>query len=131
MPPDSPIPSPDRPSAWLARAAGDLRLAAVEVEGVFREDLCYHAHQCAEKSLKAVLLSLAVAVPRTHSLVWLMDLIQKNGIPVPETVKDAAVLDEYSVESRYPGFDEPITEEERRQALDRAQAVLDWASATV
>lgn len=44
--------------AWLQRASSDLQLerAALNARGVLPEDAAFHAQQCAEKALKALLL---------------------------------------------------------------------------
>jgi HEPN domain-containing protein len=53
MPQDRPVPG--SAEDWLTRAEGDLALARAPLpEGAFHEDLCFHAQQAAEKSLKAV-----------------------------------------------------------------------------
>ena len=44
---------------WLRYAKSDLELARIEKpEGVLLENLCFHAQQAAEKTLKAVLIFL-------------------------------------------------------------------------
>jgi len=53
MPQDRP--APGSPQEWLSRAKGDLAMARVPLpEGVFYEDLCFHAQQAAEKAFKGV-----------------------------------------------------------------------------
>lgn len=51
-------PAPDSPRAWLERAHSDLALAraALTMPDVLLEDACFHAQQCAEKALKALLM---------------------------------------------------------------------------
>lgn len=39
----------------------------------------------------------------------------------------AAQLTDYAVEARYPGPVEPVTEEEYAEALQLAEAVVNWA----
>ncbi len=58
---------------------------------ILLETLCYHAQQAAEKSIKAVLLSHSVAVPKTHNLKVLLELLPTT-CPVPEVVGQAAAL---------------------------------------
>ena len=53
--------------------------------------------------------------------------LEKEGIPLPQDVKDAEVLTSYAWEARYPGLYEPVTEEEYREAVGLAEAVLAWA----
>jgi HEPN domain-containing protein len=49
--------APGSPQEWLAHAQGDLALAGAPLRhGGFYEDLCFHAQQAAEKTLKAIYL---------------------------------------------------------------------------
>ncbi len=66
----------------------------------------FHAHQCVEKALKAVLSHSGVAFRRTHDVGELLDLMSDAALALPP---DAARLDElnpYAVEARY-GLIEP------------------------
>ncbi|MBC7218328.1 MAG: HEPN domain-containing protein [Candidatus Caldatribacterium sp.] len=42
---------------------------------------------------------------------------------VPETIKRAAILTPYAVESRYPGLSEPVSTEEYEEACAIAEEV--------
>ena len=54
---------------WLARAKGDLAIAAADLpEGAFLEDLCFHAQQAAEKALKALYVFYNIKFRYTHDL---------------------------------------------------------------
>jgi HEPN domain-containing protein len=50
---------------------------------------------------------------------------------LPEEIKASAGLTDYSVESRYPGPFEPITEEEFEKALQIAEAVVAWSESQI
>lgn len=121
-------PPPDTPEAWLARARSDLALArlAMGAPGVLPEDACFHAQQCCEKALKALLVHLGVAFPRTHVLELLMDLLESQGVTLPNEVEDAIRLTQYAVETRYPGAWEPVDAGEAGDAVDQAAEVLSW-----
>jgi HEPN domain-containing protein len=57
--------------AYIRKAERDLATAhrmAEEGED-YADIICFHAEQCAEKSLKALLLAFGQAPPRTHDLV--------------------------------------------------------------
>jgi HEPN domain-containing protein len=118
----------DTPHLWLDRAQSDLLLgnAALGVRGVLPEDACFHAQQCSEKALKALLTEKNIPFPRTHVIETLLDLLKTNGLVVPENVDQAFELTQYAVQTRYPGEWEPVTIEEARRALERAALVLDW-----
>jgi HEPN domain-containing protein len=85
----------------------------------------FHAQQCAEKYLKALLVSCRQAFPRTHDSVVLHNLCTQNSLSVPIDPDLLARLTGYAVQVRYPGKDP--TPDEAREALQIAQAVRRWA----
>ena len=126
MPQDKPIPG--SPQEWLARAKGSLALAKQsKVEAAFWEDQCFLAQQAAEKALKAVYQSQGLQFRYTHDLEELGKGLEDSGVEVSPKVKEAIILTRYAVETRYPGTVEPITEEEYQEAIQLAEAVVDWA----
>ncbi|MEK6590605.1 MAG: HEPN domain-containing protein [Nitrospinota bacterium] len=50
--------------------------------------------------------------------------MEQNGIPLSEEIRAAADLTDYSVEARYPGPFEPLTESEFKDALNIAESVV-------
>jgi HEPN domain-containing protein len=96
---------------------------------VYLEDLCFDAQQAAEKALKGLLIHLDISFPYTHDLADLFTLIQNQGITVPDAIKDAAILTDYAVVTRYPGVGEPVTEEEHERAVEIAERVVAWVEA--
>jgi len=94
---------------------------------VFLEDLCWDAQQAAEKALKALCIHRGIAFPKTHSLVRLVDLLDKAGLHMPTEVKEADVLTRYAVEACYPRLEEEVTEAEYQVALRLATYVVEWA----
>ncbi len=119
---------PDNPKNWLARARSNLLLAeSGKQKGVFLEDLCFEAQQAAEKALKAVCVFRKVEFPKTHSLTTLAALLEKSGLYLPSEINDASVLTTYAVQSRYPDWDEGVTEPDYQTALALARQVIAWA----
>ena len=92
------------------------------------EPLCYHAQQAAEKALKAVLIAAQIDIPYTHNIQKLLDLLPA-GIPRTVEVDASGRLSAYAVTTRYPGEEEPLTEEDHREAVRLAEAVVAWATA--
>ena len=124
---------PTDPRAWLLRAKGNLNLAEKggRLKGVLLEDLCFNAQQAAEKALKAVCLAQGMDIPKTHSLVHLMDILETQGIEIPKNVRDADILTQYAVQSRYPSIMEDVTRTEYRDALKFAANVVFWAETII
>ena len=91
---------------WTLKAEEDC-LAVEELYKIsvrrFAAIICFHAQQCAEKYLKALLISRNIEPPRTHSLETLLDLIVEE-VPELEQCRDMlADLTPYSVEYHYSG----------------------------
>jgi len=115
------------PAEWMRYARSDLALATAAVSGeVMLESLCFHVQQAVEKSIKAVLISRGIPFPRTHNIDSLIGLLPVD-VPLPPDDADVAELTEYSVTVRYPGLEEPISEDEYREAVRLAEAVVKWA----
>ena len=115
------------PADWLYRASSDLLLARGPVrEGIALEDLCFHAQQAADKSIKAVLVADSILFPNTHNLDVLLGLLP-SGVSVPPDDAYISRLTEYAVAARYPGMDEPVTDDEYHEAVRLAESVVKWA----
>jgi len=119
--------------AWLERARSDLQLgrAALNAPGVLPEDAAFHAQQCVEKALKALLLHNGISFPKTHVIEVLLDLLKAQGTKIPKGVDAAFELSEYAVQTRYPGEWEPVTKVEARKSIERATLVLTWVEGQV
>ena len=121
---------PDDPREWLNRAKSSLAKAKMAFGAdseVYLEDLCFDAQKAAEKAIKAVLIHLGVRFPYVHDLAQLLALVERGGQNVSESIRRAASLSDYAVESRYPGFSEPVTYEEYEEAISIAKEVVRWA----
>ena len=124
---------PIDPHTWLSRAKSNLNLAVKggRLKGIAVEDLCFNAQQAAEKALKAVCLAQGLDFPKTHSLVHLIDLLESSEMEIPDNVREADILTQYAVQSRYPSIVEEITRNEYREALKLAAQVVFWAEAII
>lgn len=116
---------------WLRYARSDLAYAqAPRPEGGLTETNCFLAQQAAEKSVKAVLVHLAISFPKTHNLKTLLELMP-DTVAIPSEVQAAVILSDYAVSVRYPGDYEPITEDEYLAAIEHARAVFNWAESVI
>ena len=87
---------------WLNHAKSDFKMAKIASgqEGLL-EQICFHAQQAVEKSMKAVLVFHQIDFPFTHDLEQLLVLLEKKQIALPDTLQDIGLLTPYSVETRY------------------------------
>ncbi|MCC5847708.1 MAG: HEPN domain-containing protein [Verrucomicrobia bacterium] len=105
-------------------------MASHKIPGTFWEDHCYHAQQCVEKALKAMILYHQTSFPYTHDLAKLFGLL--HGLcEIPNGLEEAVILTGYAVEGRYPGFDEPLTESDWQEAVRLAESVLLWSESCI
>ncbi len=118
---------PDDPREWLNRARSNLALARNRTPDVYLEDLCFEAQQAAEKAIKAVLIGRGVDFPYVHDLVRLLSLLEEEGESMPAAVRKAGTLTPYALITRYPGVVRPVAEQEHKEAVEIAEAVVRWA----
>lgn len=119
-----------RARQWLEKAEHDLTNAKNTLlmgADCPLDTICFHAQQCAEKALKAVLVAGDKEFPKTHDLVVLARLVREVQPSAPPT-PPVQPLNRYTIEARYPGDWEPITRQEAEQAVALARAVLHFAT---
>lgn len=120
-------PLPGSPSDWLRHAHSDLALAAIDLpHEVLYSELCFHAQQAVEKSIKAVLVHSGVEFRRAHDIDYLITLLPVEATMPPEA-SNIASLTTYAVMFRYPGDYEDVTKEEYTWAIQAAQVAYSWA----
>jgi HEPN domain-containing protein len=90
---------------WVEYAEEDLIMAksALRRSKPLTIGSCFHSQQCAEKYLKAVLVSQNVEFPKTHDLLILHTLCASAGIFTGFGKEDLGRLSGYAVRARYPG----------------------------
>ncbi len=109
---------PDEIIAWLKKAENDYQ-GAIDLSRRRKKPLpdlvCFHCQQSAEKYLKALLIQQEISFPKTHDLLVLLTLLEKNFPSLVFYREWLEILNPYSVQFRYPGDDTSI--EESRLAL--------------
>ena len=109
--------------AWAASAEEDFVLArtALQRKQPLVSGACFHAQQCAEKYMKALLISKGADFPKTHDLLMLNNLCTMTGILLEIDPKQLNTLTDYAVRTRYPG--EGPSAEDAREAIELAKLV--------
>lgn len=110
---------------WMARAQRDLRGARHFLEDDDPGNAAYHAHQAAEKAIKAVLIFLQTEYPNTHKLEELMPRVP-SGFEL-RTVVWHPDLNAWALGGRYPDAGIEPGDEEARIAISNATAMLEAA----
>jgi HEPN domain-containing protein len=122
---------------WIDQAENDLAFARHAHQGQFFHQVCFVAHQCAEKALKALHYAAGARNVIGHSAAGLLvHLLAKH--PDLEMLRDvAAELDLYYIPTRYPNGliegtpHQAFTRAQAEHALKAAEAVLDAARRTL
>ena len=128
----SPDYAPGSAQDWLNRAKGKLVLARQCLpEGAYWQDLTYMAQQAAELAIKAVYCRKGLQFAFVHDIRFLLDGLAKNGLEVPEEVREAERLTVFATQMRYPGTSEFITEKHHATMLAIAETVVAWADSLV
>ena len=113
--------------AWAASAEEDFVLArsALQRKQPLVSGACFHAQQCAEKYMKALLISKGADFPKTHDLLMLNNLCSAVGIFLEIDPKHLNTLTDYAVRTRYPG--EGPNVEDAKEAIELAKLVRNLA----
>ena len=110
---------------WVEKAEADLFTAAHMLKlgpAAPADTVAFHAQQCVEKYLKALLIWHALDFPKTHNLTLLFERLPERFRP--ELLADERLqLTAYATVTRYPGDYEPITLTEARRAVTLARRV--------
>lgn len=105
--------------AWIGKAEGDFNAALLLMasgKDCPTDIVCFHAQQCVEKYLKALLCFRGLDFPRNHDIGELVALLPKD-IVAPLSIEEQDQLTEYAVDSRYPGLEKAIGFEEAANAV--------------
>jgi len=115
------------PRAWAILAEEDYQLARLSLRQRRRltYGACFHAQQCVEKYLKALLTQTQTPFPKTHDLISLFRACEQAGVVLIVDEDGLAEMSFYAVRVRYPG--EYPSSNDAHDAIKTAQAVRKYA----
>jgi len=113
--------------SWITYAEEDYKAAKtlLGLKKPLLSAVCFHAQQCAEKYLKALLILKDVDFPKTHDLATLNTLCSQTGILTGFDPQQLADLTKYAVQARYPGSQPTL--DEAKETLETAKTVRRFA----
>src|ERR1700730_16802477 len=90
---------------WVDKAESDLHAALRLDSGSepFRDEVCFHCQQSAEKYLKALLEELGQYIHKTHDLEDLLNLLTTPHPKLRPLRRGLRFLSRFAVTIRYPG----------------------------
>jgi HEPN domain-containing protein len=91
---------------WVDKAEGDWQVTGREGQATSPvwDAVCFHAQQCAEKYLKALLEEEGTSFARTHDLVYLLRQMRQRIAALDVLEPELAYLSPLAVAARYPGM---------------------------
>jgi HEPN domain-containing protein len=88
---------------WLKKASSDLKASKkLSDDDETLDCSVFHTHQCAEKALKAFIVSIQQTIPKTHDLGFLLGRCAKTDPGFMLLIDESKYLDSYGYDSRYP-----------------------------
>ena len=88
---------------WLKFAFDDLCSAEILLAAGIFNMVCFHAQQCVEKTIKALLAALRQPLPRSHNLIRLRQMAEEAlGYSVDIDSEVLRFLNDIYLDSRYP-----------------------------
>ena len=90
---------------WINKAEGDYLTATREADASppNYDAVCFHAQQCIEKLLKALLTTKGITPPKTHDLTVLANLLSCACPEWSWPIEPLRLLSSAAVMFRYPG----------------------------
>jgi HEPN domain-containing protein len=112
-----------RTAQWVRKAEEDWETAKTLAakRKPHRDAVCFHCQQAAEKYLKAQLQEVGAAIPKTHELEDLLDLLIPHDATLKPLRRSAHSLTRFAVDYRYPGV--RASTRQMRAALRNAERV--------
>ena len=113
---------------WLHFASEDLKVAKLTLKEEIYNQVCFHSQQCAEKAIKALILSRGIVPPKIHKLADLTNYLNKKYFK--KLIRGILSLDRYYIPTRYPDAAMGMlpsglpTKNDAIEALNTAELVL-------
>lgn len=108
---------------WVKKAEEDYRVARREcgARPPAYNTACFHAQQCVEKYLKALLQEYGIPFPRTHDLEALMRFCLSVAPELENHGEKLQWLTAFAVEIRYPGIN--ANQKDAEQCVQTARSL--------
>jgi HEPN domain-containing protein len=109
---------------WINKAEADFATAhreSLAKTEINLDAVCFHAQQCIEKLMKALLIQRQTLPPKTHDLAYLDQLLAPVCPGWSWPVEELRFLTRAAVEFRYPG--EVADKDDAQRALEVAGAM--------
>ena len=113
---------------WLKKSEHDIGTAKVTFKNMpeYSDTICFHCQQAVEKVLKAYCLNLGIQIIQTHDLAFLLDKISEKENVDEDIYQICEIINDYSVEVRYPGDSAEPEKQEVEEAINIAEKAINY-----
>lgn len=117
---------------WMEQALEDLDTARVLLINGKYYASPFYSQQAVERSLKSIIIYLGKDPGKTHSLIELIEMIEKEGVTVPTNIKEnLMILSPHFIISRYPDAANGVPFKQYSKSIsedlyNRAKEVVEW-----
>jgi len=110
---------------WVEKGDHDLGTAIITYKHIpkYSDTIAFHCQQAVEKYLKAHCVYLDIKIPRTHDLIYLLEIINQKENIQKKWFDRLLILEDFAVEIRYPDHSFELSEKEIKEAIDIAKMV--------
>lgn len=118
---------------WLEKVIHDIGSAKIIHQHLpdYYDTIAFHCQQAVEKSIKGILVYYGKDFKYSHYLPYLINLLSQL-IPVTDEEEDKAILlNQFSVEIRYPNTTIALSEEDIINAIEIADYFMEKAIAII
>ena len=117
-------------SDWIRKAEADALSAAalLETRKGAAETVCFLSQQMAEKCLKAFLVARNREFPKIHQLDLLLALCMAVNQEIEQFRTEALALNDYYIETRYPGDFPEFTWLDAEKAFQDASKIKEFVN---
>lgn len=113
---------------WIEKADHDLGSAKIIYLHLpdYFDTIAFHCQQAVEKYLKALLVYYRIEFSRSHDLVYLLELLSRKIEIDDLKFRKAFLLNNFSVQIRYPNKIVKLTKEEIESDVEISQEFRDF-----
>ena len=110
---------------WFEKGDHDLGTAIITFKHIptYSDTIAFHCQQAVEKYLKSYCIFLDIKIPKTHDLIYLIEIINQKEKIQEDWFNKLLILEDFAVEIRYPDQSINLSVEEITEAIDIAKMV--------
>jgi HEPN domain-containing protein len=113
-------------NAWLRKAKNDLAGAKILFKEQINDLAVYHAHQCAEKALKAFLAYKMSSIQKSHDLVVITEICCRYDPSFEQMRLLVENLNPFGTLMRYPSDRADPDLKTTQNAISEAETVINF-----